>query len=69
MSETAKYLPKTAAALASLQESAMFLEQSAELSAAEQQQLKEKLSTLRQQLTDKAACIDNIINTLNGAIK
>ncbi len=69
MSKTAEYLPKTAAALAALQESTALLEQNAELSAAEQQQLKEKLTTLRQQLADKAACIDNIINTLNGAIK
>lgn len=69
MSETAKYLPKTADALAKLQESAALLEQAADISAVEQQQLKEKLTTLRQQLADKAACIDNIINTLNGAIK
>ena len=41
MSETAKYLPKTAAALAKLQESAALLEQSADISATEQQQLKE----------------------------
>ena len=69
MSETAKYLHKTAAALAKLQESAALLEQSADISATEQQQLKEKLSALRVQLADKAQCIDNIINTLNGAIK
>lgn len=69
MSETARYLPKTAVALAKLQETAVFLEQSAECSISSQQQLKEKLTTLRQQLTDKAQCIDNIINTLNGAIK
>lgn len=69
MSETAKYLPKTAAALAKLQESAAFLEQSADISMAQKQQLEEKLSSLRQKLADKAAQIDNIINTLNGAIK
>lgn len=69
MSETAKYLPKTAAALAKLQESAAFLEQSADISMTQKQQLEEKLSSLRQKLTDKAAQIDNIINTLNGAIK
>ena len=69
MSETAKYLPKTAAALAKLQESAALLNNNADISVAQQQELKEKLATLRQQLADKAACIDNIINTLNGAIK
>lgn len=69
MSETAKYLPKTAAALAKLQESAALLEQSADISIAGKQQLEEKLSSLHQKLADKAAQIDNIINTLNGAIK
>lgn len=69
MSETAKYLPKTAAALAKLQESAAILEQAADISVAEQQKLQKKLSVLREQLAEKAQCIDNIINTLNGAIK
>lgn len=69
MSETSKYLPKTTASLAKLQESVVLLEQCADISTAEQQKLTEKLSILRQQLTDKAACIDNIINTLNGALK
>lgn len=69
MSETAKYLPKTAAALAKLQESAAILEQAADISVAEQQKLQKKLSVLREQLAEKAQCIDNIIKTLNGAIK
>ncbi len=69
MQETAKYLPKTANALKNLTDSVSLLENSADISAAEQQKLTEKLATLRQQLTDKAECIDNIINTLNGALK
>lgn len=69
MSETAKYLPQTAAALAKLQETAALLETTADISTAKQQELQEKLSTLHQELADKAQCIDNIINTLNGALK
>lgn len=69
MEQTAKYLPKTNVALTKLQEATTLLEQSADISANEQQKLTEQLSVLRQKLADKAACIDNIINTLNGAIK
>ncbi len=69
MEQTSKYLPKTSAALASLQESAALLCQNAELSVNEKQELKTKLAELRQQLADKATCIDEIINRLNGAIK
>lgn len=69
MQETAKYLPKTANALKNLQDSLALLETSADISAEKQQELTEKLATLRKQLADKAECIDNIINTLNGALK
>ena len=69
MEQTAKYLPQTNVALAKLKEVTTLLEQTVDISADEQQKLKEQLSVLRQKLTDKAACIDNIINTLNGAIK
>lgn len=69
MQETAKYLPKTANALKKLQDNLALLENSADISAQKQQELTEKLTTLRKQLADKAECIDNIINTLNGALK
>ncbi len=69
MEETAKYFPQTAAALAALAETAAVLKENAALSGAEKEELKEKLSSMRQQLADKAACIDEIICRLNGAIK
>lgn len=69
MSETEKYLPQTAAALAKLQETAALLDTNADISIAKKEELETKLSSICQQLTDKAALIDNIINTLNGALK
>lgn len=69
MTQTAKYFPQTTAALAALKESADKLQQNADISITEREMLKEKLSSMRQQLTEKATCIDEIICKLNGAIK
>lgn len=69
MQETSKYLPKTASALASLQESIAQLEELAQVSIDDKQQLQEKLTTIRQELQKKASQIENIINNLNGALK
>ena len=69
MSETAKYLPKTIASLAKLQETTALLENNADFSITDKKEIEDKLSFLRSQIEIKVAVIDNIINTLNGAIK
>lgn len=67
MESTAKYFPQTAAALAELKESLALLEETAAVSAEEKQQLSLKLAEMRRQITQKAARIEEIIATLNGA--
>lgn len=67
MESNAKYFPQTAAALAELKQSLAFLEETAAVSAEEKQQLSFKLTEMRRQITQKAARIEEIIETLNGA--
>lgn len=69
MLQTEKYLPKTANALKELKECATLLDETVTLSLTEKKELTDKLVNMRQTLKDKAECIDNIINTLYGALK
>ena len=69
MEQSSKYLPKTASALANLQESIAILEDASNLSTVQKQQLADKLSHTLQQMIQKATTINEIIRKLNGAIK
>lgn len=69
MEQSSKYLPKTASALANLQESVAILEDSSKLSTVQKQQLADKLSYTQEQITKKAVTINEIIRKLNGAIQ
>lgn len=69
MDQSSKYLPKTASALANLQESIAILEDASNISAVQKQQLADKLSHTQQQMIQKATTINEIIRKLNGAIK
>ncbi|MBQ2885293.1 MAG: hypothetical protein IJE43_16310 [Alphaproteobacteria bacterium] len=69
MEQSSKYLPKTASALANLQESIAILEDASNLSTVQKQQLADKLSHTQQQMIQKATTINEIIRKLNGAIK
>lgn len=69
MDQSSKYLPKTASALANLQESIAILEDASNISTVQKQQLADKLSHTQQQMIQKATTINEIIRKLNGAIK
>lgn len=69
MEQSSKYLPKTASALAKLQESIAILEDASNLSTVQKQQLADKLSYTQEQITQKATTINEIIRKLNGALK
>lgn len=69
MEQSSKYLPKTAAALANLQESIAILDDASKISTVQKQQLADKLSYTQEQITKKAITINEIIRKLNGAIE
>lgn len=69
MDQSSKYLPKTASALANLQESIAILKDASNISTVQKQQLADKLSHTQQQMIQKATTINEIIRKLNGAIK
>ena len=69
MEQSSKYLPKTASALANLQETVAILEDASKLSTVQKQQLADKLSYTQEQITKKAVTINEIIRKLNGAIE
>lgn len=69
MEQSSKYLPKTASALANLQETVAILEDASKLSTVQKQQLADKLSYTQEQITKKAVTINEIIRKLNGAIQ
>lgn len=69
MEENLKYFPKTAAALTELKQSTALLAEKADVSEAEKRQLSAKLADMKATLIQKAARIEEIITTLNGAIK
>jgi hypothetical protein len=69
MEQSSKYLPKTASALANLQESIAILEDASNLSAVHKQQLTDKLAYTQKEISKKAITINEIIRKLNGAIE
>ena len=69
MEQSSKYLPKTAVALANLQESIAILDDASKISTVQKQQLADKLSYTQEQITKKAITINEIIRKLNGAIE
>ena len=69
MLQNLQYLKKTAAALQELNQAASDLDVSADAEVLQQQALKQTVSSLKSELKEKAQRIDDIINTLNGALK
>lgn len=69
MESNAKYFPQTSAALQSLKETAALLDETASESTAKNNELNEKLTTLRQQINEKVSRIDSVIETLSKAVK
>lgn len=69
MQQNLQYLKKTAAALQELNQAALDLGASADSEIMQQQALKQTVSNLKDELKEKAQRIDDIINTLNGALK
>lgn len=69
MESNAKYFPQTSAALQSLKETAVLLDEAASESTSKNNELNEKLTTLRQQINEKVSRIDSVIETLSKAVK
>ena len=69
MQQNLQYLKKTAEALQSLTQNIVDLEAVANSEATEQQALKETVSDLKNEMRNKAHRIDEIIQTLNGALE
>ena len=69
MEQSSKYLPKTASALANLQETVAILEDASKLSTVQKQQLADKLAYTQKEISKKAITINEIIRKLNGAIE
>lgn len=69
MESNAKYFPQTSAALQSLKETVAQLDEIAGESVAKNNELSEKLTTLRQQINEKVSRIDSVIETLSKAVK
>ena len=69
MEQTSKYFTKTATALQNLNNNVSVLESAAEAELTAQAELKADKSMLKEAIEAKVQRIDNIINTLNGALK
>ena len=69
MQQNLQYMKKTTEALQNLTQAAVDLETSANSEVIAQQALKETVSTLKDEIQKKAHRIDEIIQTLNGALE
>ncbi len=69
MEQTSKYFTKTATALQNLNNNVSVLESAAEAELTAQAELKADKSMLKEAIEAKVQRIDNIIKTLNGALK
>ncbi|MBR1372943.1 hypothetical protein IJ556_00645 [bacterium] len=69
MEDYSKDFTQTAGALESLRQTVESLDHDITVELASKDKLKEAVSHLKQELRDKAARIDSIIETLNGALK
>jgi len=69
MEQTSKYFTKTATALQNLNNNVSVLESAAEAELTVQAELKADKSMLKEAIEAKVQRIDNIIKTLNGALK
>lgn len=69
MQQNLQYLEKTSAALQELNQAALDLNTSVDSEVHHQQALKETVSNIKNELKEKAQRIDDIIKTLNGALK
>lgn len=69
MQQNLQYLKKTSEALQRLNQNITDLELSVNSEVTEQQTLKETVSELKDEMRKKAQRIDDIIQTLNGALE
>lgn len=68
MEQDNKYLPQTAAALLALEETAALLANAAADTSANHSALKQELTNIKKEIAAETSRIDDIIQTLNGAI-
>lgn len=69
MALDAKIFPKTVTALQSLQETIALLEENAAASKQKNKELTANLAGLKKEIAQQTACIDAVIQNLNGALK